>query len=368
MVYSALMKKALGLVRYTLDDAGLGLQDSRFSRHGNHEPDPDAPLVLVACSGGRDSLALAAVTRIVAASRGLRCGAVIVDHQLQEGSAEVASQAARTCTELGLSPVNVVPVSVTATGQGTEAAARQARYTALDQTSVRLGAAAVFLAHTQDDQVETVLLSLLRGSSPTAMTGMPRTTVRSGVLFARPFLDLKRRETTSLCEQNGLTWWDDPTNAEYLGEVALSNTALPLRSRVRKLLVPIFRELGGEASIEHIATVADSLRQDAEYLDTQAAAALEAARLPGKTAPDAAALVRLDTDVLSGLHPAIRTRVLAQAVSETGHPATRAHIEALDALVTNWHGQAEVRISRGFWGRRHQHVIELCQDGGHANS
>ena len=90
MVYSSRLRKGIGELRAALESAGLGLQDARFARHGEHAPDVDAPLIMVSCSGGRDSMALAAVAAKTCASLGLRCGAIIIDHQLQQGSAGVA--------------------------------------------------------------------------------------------------------------------------------------------------------------------------------------------------------------------------------------------------------------------------------------
>lgn len=131
MAYSAAMKQAIGAVREQLAGAGFGLADSRFAHHGVHSVDPHAPLVLVACSGGRDSLALAAVAHTVASAWGMRCGAVIVDHGMQPGSAVVAQRAAAQCDQLGLAPVIVRTVHVRVGGEGAEAAARDARYEAL---------------------------------------------------------------------------------------------------------------------------------------------------------------------------------------------------------------------------------------------
>ena len=127
MVYSAGMKAAIGSVRQSLEQAGITRASEEFAAHGEHEPQPDAPLVLVACSGGRDSMALSAVSHIVCASLGVRCGAVIIDHRLQEGSDAVARQAAERCRALGLGPVRVVELDVPARTQrelGTEAVAR----------------------------------------------------------------------------------------------------------------------------------------------------------------------------------------------------------------------------------------------------
>ncbi len=129
-------------------------------------------LVLAACSGGQDSLALAAALAFVAPRAGLRAGAVTVDHGLQEGSAEHAARLMPTLSGLGLDPVLVATVAVAGPG-GPEAAARTARYAALEKTAADVGAAAVLLGHTLDDQAETVLLGLARGSGPRSLAGMP---------------------------------------------------------------------------------------------------------------------------------------------------------------------------------------------------
>ena len=132
MVYSSRLRKGIGELRAALESAGLGLQDARFARHGEHAPDADAPLIMVACSGGRDSMALAAVAAKTCASLGLRCGAIIIDHQLQQGSAGVAWATADRCVALGLDPVRVRAIDVPdSRGIGVEAAAREARYHAI---------------------------------------------------------------------------------------------------------------------------------------------------------------------------------------------------------------------------------------------
>lgn len=112
MVYSSRLRKGIGELRAALESAGLGLQDARFARHGEHAPDVDAPLIMVSCSGGRDSMALAAVAAKTCASLGLRCGAIIIDHQLQQGSAGVARATADRCVALGLDPVRVRAIDV----------------------------------------------------------------------------------------------------------------------------------------------------------------------------------------------------------------------------------------------------------------
>ena len=152
---------------------------------------PAGATVLVACSGGTDSVALAAALAFEAERAGIRAGAVVVDHALQPGSAQVAAQAAQRLSSLGLDPVDVVTVEVTASGDGPEAAAREARYAALEAAADRHRAVAVLLGHTRDDQAEQVLLGLARGSGTRSLAGMPAS--RSAVsCWQRGTLTLRR--------------------------------------------------------------------------------------------------------------------------------------------------------------------------------
>ena len=209
MVYSSRLCKGIGELRAALESAGLGLQDARFARHGEHAPDVDAPLIMVSCSGGRDSMALAAVAAKTCASLGLRCGAIIIDHQLQQGSAGVARATADRCVALGLDPVRVRAIDVPdSRGIGVEAAAREARYHAIvDACS---DASAVLLAHTKNDQAETVIIGLLRSAGLDAVCGMNGSFIRDGVRFLRPWLNVTREETTGICEDLRLAWWTIP--------------------------------------------------------------------------------------------------------------------------------------------------------------
>ena len=239
---------------------------------------PDA-LVLVACSGGADSLALAATAAFVAPRAGLRAGAVVVDHGLQPGSDDVAATAARACHGLGLDPVEVRSVVVGGAG-GPEAAARDARYEALEAAAREHGAAAVLLAHTLDDQAETVLLGLARGSGARSLAGMPP--VR-GVL-RRPFLGLRRADTEAVCRAVGLSWWDDPTNGPAPGPGVDSGPSLPLRSRVRTELLPELERVLGPGVPAALARTAAQLRDDADVLDALAADLLARATAEGDVA------------------------------------------------------------------------------------
>ena len=153
-------------------------------------------LVLAACSGGADSLALAAALAYEAPRPALRAGGVTVDHGLQPGSAERARRVAAVLAGLGLDPVEAVPVTVAAGpgAGGPEAAARGARYQALDEAAGAPAPAAVLLGHSLDDQAETVLLGLARGSGARSLAGMAARRGR----YRRPLLGV-RRATTAGC-------------------------------------------------------------------------------------------------------------------------------------------------------------------------
>ncbi|GED11628.1 tRNA lysidine(34) synthetase TilS [Cellulosimicrobium cellulans] len=312
-------------------------------------------LVLVACSGGADSTALAAATAFVAPRLGLRAGAVVVDHGLQAGSAGVAADAAERCRGLGLDPVEVRRVLVPASGDGPEGDARAARYAALDAAATDHGAAAVLLGHTLDDQAETVLLGLARGAGARSLAGMP---ARRGV-HRRPFLALRRADTEAVCRTLGLAWWDDPTNGPAASGDAPGppgTAPLPLRSRVRARVVPALVDVLGPGAVPALARTAGLLRDDADLLDALAADLLAAALVVpagGEDGPvdeptaSGARAVVLDAEVLATAHPALRRRALRTAALRAGCPAGdlfAVHVDALDALVTAWRGQGPVHL------------------------
>jgi tRNA(Ile)-lysidine synthetase-like protein len=291
---------------------------------------------------------------------GLRAGAVVVDHRVQAGSAAVAARAGAACEGLGLDPVLVRAVHVDGAG-GPEAAARRARYAALEAAARETGAAAVLLGHTLDDQAETVLLGLARGSGARSLAGMAP--VRGP--FRRPLLGLRRADTLAACAALGLEPWHDPTNDADGG---------PLRSRVRGVVLPLLERELGPGVAEALARTAAQLRADSDALDAQAADLLVRAAAEtdddGRdddghhagarhTAGHCAAGHRLaghrglDVDALASSAPAVRLRALRLAALAAGAGALRAeHVAALDALVTRWHGQGPVALPGGVVGHR----------------
>src|SRR5437868_3390861 len=255
-------------------------------------------LVLAACSGGADSLALAAALGFVAPRAGLRAGLLTVDHQLQEGSGTRAEKVAGLATGLGLEFGEALTVQVGAEG-GPEAAAREARYRALGQAAERLGARAVLLGHTRDDQAETVLLGLARGSGPRSLSGMAAVVGR----YRRPFLDLGRSTTQAACVALGLDYWDDPHNDDPRFT----------RVRVRSTVLPMLEAELGPGIAQALARTAGLARQDADALEEWAERAFGDCALS-----DTDEGVRLAVQGLEGLPAAGRQRALRKAVIAAG--------------------------------------------------
>ena len=302
-------------------------------------------LVLAAVSGGPDSLALAAGLAFEAPRSGVRAGAVVVDHRLQPGSAAVAADVAARLVELGLEPVVIEAVDVGRQG-GPEAAARTARYAALEAAASRFGAVAVLLGHTLDDQAETVLLRLARGSGARSLAGMP---ARSG-WFRRPLLGVSRRTTAACCAASGLTPWQDPHNAD------------PgfARVRVRSFALPALEQAVGPGVTEALARTADLLRDDDDALEAWADRLSADASVGGP--PEAG----LDATVLAAAPAAVRRRVLRRAVVAAGVPPgalTAGHLYAVDALVARWHGQGGVGLPGGVVAERRCGRLHLAPAG-----
>ncbi len=274
--------------------------------------------VLVACSGGADSLALLAATVFESRGRPWSVVGVTVDHALQDGSAERAEDVVRQMTALGVDETMGIRVSVEAPGIGPEAAARQARYAALSQAAERLGAPLVLLGHTSDDQAETVLLGLTRGSGGRSIAGMRRRYVEGGTTFARPLLDLTRAETEQACRAQGIDWWEDPHNDDPRFT----------RSRLRRRVLPVLEEELGPGVARALARTADLLQQDLGSLDELADDALESARADGG----------INVAWLEMQPPAILTRVLRRAAVDAGARSAELTKQHVDALAVLMHG------------------------------
>ncbi|MGV1003334.1 MAG: tRNA lysidine(34) synthetase TilS [Candidatus Nanopelagicales bacterium] len=282
-------------------------------------------LILVALSGGADSLALCAAATRVGAEQGFIVDAAVVDHQLQRESAAVAQRACGQAELLGVRHAEVLPVEVATSGAGgLEAAARSARYSALGAAADSAGAATVLLGHTRDDQAETVLLGLARGSGTRSLAGMA---ARNG-LWRRPLLALPRAVVSAAAEaaeedDERLRPWEDPHNA---------NTRFR-RVRVRRELLPALEDVLGPGATAALARTAELARADADALDALAAEALLAARSEASrlTAPPAA-LAWLAVPQLLAAAPAIRSRALRSFLIAAGVPGDDLSFEQVSTL------------------------------------
>ncbi|MEU4316297.1 tRNA lysidine(34) synthetase TilS [Nocardia sp. NPDC024068] len=282
---------------------------------------PGGAAVAVALSGGADSLALTAAARAEYAV----VHALVVDHGLQDGSDRVAATAAETAYALGCCSARVLPVRVGGPG-GMEAAARTARYTALEAAR---GDMPVLLGHTLDDQAETVLLGLGRGSGARSIQGM----APYDEPWGRPLLEIRRGTTREFCADLGLTPYEDPHN------LSPEFTRVRLRTEVLPLLEDV---LGGGAALA-LARTAGQLREDNAVLDELAV------ELLGRAGPGAA----LDCAVLAAGAPAIRRRAVRAWLLDQRVPAvTGAHLRRIDELVVAWRGQGGVAVGGGERGTR----------------
>jgi tRNA(Ile)-lysidine synthase len=274
----------------------------------------------VALSGGPDSLAL---TGTAASLRPTT--ALIVDHGLQPGSAAVAATAQQQAKRLGCVEAQILCVQVDGVG-GPEAAARDARYRALaDARHDR----PVLLAHTLDDQAETVLLGLGRGSGARSIAGMRR----YDPPWCRPLLEVRREVTHAACAELGLSAWHDPHNADRRFT----------RSRLRHEVLPLLEEVLGGGVAEALARTATALRADTELIDSLIDQAMSTAATPGG----------LDARVLTALPDPVRRGVIRSWLIAGGAIGlTDKQIRGVDTLVTTWRGQGGVAVGSALRRRR----------------
>ena len=280
--------------------------------------------VLVAVSGGADSLALAAALVPESKNALVNLVGVTIDHRLQKNSGEQAERVRTQLFELGISEIEIVKVEVVMI-DGLEASARRARYAALDAIAEKYNAKLIFLGHTLNDQAESVLLGLARGSGARSLSGMARCAGK----YCRPLLKITRTETLAACAEYSLIPWLDPHNSD-------SQFA---RVRVRTTALPKLEETIGPGITEALARSADLLRDDADALDdwaNQVAADLD--------------LADLEISLLADLPKAVRTRLLRMAIYAAGAPTgsiTADHVASIEAFVTSWHGQGACSLPGG---------------------
>jgi len=274
---------------------------------------------LVAVSGGADSLALAAALLIESKGLALNPIAITIDHQLQENSHLQAERVSEQLKEFGYDEVLTQKVVVTLES-GLESGARDARYAALSKSAEEKKAVKIFLGHTRDDQAETVLLGLARGSGARSLSAMA---LVNGI-YVRPLLGVTRQETEAACKDFGLEFWNDPHNL---------NTEFT-RVKVRREVIPYLEEHLDPGISRALVRTAALLRDDADALDEWAA----------REATD------LDCQRLSQLPRAIRTRIIRMAALGAGATPgqlTFEQVGAIDALISAWKGQGAVSLAGG---------------------
>jgi tRNA(Ile)-lysidine synthase len=302
----------------------------RAVRESLIEVPADAP-VIVACSGGADSLALAAAVAWVAETNQRLAGAVVVDHALVPGSDGVAARAAAQCEALGLLPVVVRRVDATARpgGAGPEGAAREARRTALLDEAQAQSAAAILLGHTLDDQAETVLLGLARGSGGRSLSGMAPVTGP----FRRPLLGVARSVVRQSVIDLGLEPAEDPQNRDpHFARV-----------RVRETVLPMLEQQLGPGIAQALARTAQLLRADTDVIHSLAHTAMS----------DLGAEPQIEA--LRELPEAVRTRVLRHMAIAAGCRAdalSRDHITMIDRLVCDPRVSGPIDLPSGIAAHR----------------
>jgi tRNA(Ile)-lysidine synthase len=293
--------------------------------------------VLVAVSGGADSLALAYALSIEAQKLAICVIGVTVDHQLQNTSSEQAQKVVKQLSEFGVKcHVKKVTVDIK---EGLEASARKVRYEAINEVVKQENAVAVFLGHTKDDQAETVLLGLARGSGTRSLSGMAHHNGK----YVRPLLEITRIQNEDFCKEVGLDYWNDPHNQD-------SQFA---RVRVRNEALPILEKTIGPGISGALARSAHLLRDDADALDHWA-----------KREEIHLDLEDLDCLHLETLPRAIRTRILRTAIYAAGAPSgsvSADHISAVEALITAWSGQSALNLPGGVKVERISGRLSLSQ-------
>ena len=253
-----------------------------------------------------------------------RIEGVSVDHQLQSQSSVQAEKVVAALLKMGIEKTHVVKVDVEIT-DGLEASARRARYAALDACAEKTGAVFIFLGHTRDDQSESVLLGLTRGSGARSLSAMA---ARNGK-YIRPLLSITREETLGACAEAQLDPWDDPHNADKTFT----------RVRVRHDVIPHLEKNLGPGISAALARTASLLRDDADALDQWAEE-----EILGLDLHD------LDCTYLQGLPRAIRSRIIRRAIYATGAPSgslTTEHVGAVEALICAWNGQGPAHLPGG---------------------
>ncbi|MCY1358093.1 tRNA(Ile)-lysidine synthase [compost metagenome] len=308
-----------------------------------------APVIAVALSGGRDSVALLHAACVATQGTAARVVALHVHHGLQAAADEWDRFCEALCAQWQVGYfVRRVAVQPAA-GEGVEAAARRARYAALAAMCADSGARLLLFAHHQDDQVETVLLRLFRGAGVAGMAGMPAMRpldAHGGVMLLRPWLDVSRDEIDAYCAANALRWIDDPSNADARYARNALRAHLPA-------LVSAFPALRA-----NVVQAAAHFAQASELIDQLAAAAMAQLAHPGR---DADTLAELDLAGLRALPAAQADAVLRLWLRDLGTRApSTARLAAMRAQLVAHEGGEPAIAHDGLVLRRFRNRVLAC--------
>ncbi|WP_167132090.1 tRNA lysidine(34) synthetase TilS [Paramicrobacterium chengjingii] len=292
--------------------------------------------VLACVSGGADSMALAAALAFEAKARSIRVHSITVDHGLQPGSGTVAERTAQTLATWGIE-AHIEQVTVTDAG-GPEAAARNARYRAIDAVADRTGVELVMLGHTLDDQAESVLLGLARGSGAGSLKAMVPLNGR----YARPLLGVRRKQTRDSCMARGIEVWDDPQNDDDAFA----------RVRARRIVLPVFEKELGPGIAEALARTAEQSREDEDAFEQMIEEFIEEVCEPAEAG------IAVEVSALAHNPAALRNRLIRYvAQAEFGASLSRTHTLAIAALVTDWRGQGPINVPGISVSRRGDRIV-----------
>jgi tRNA(Ile)-lysidine synthase len=279
--------------------------------------------LLIAVSGGADSLALASAVLFESKKLQLNIASVTIDHGLQKASAKVAEQTLEKLHQIGITEAWSKKVKVGTKG-GPEAAARDARYKALESIRIESKSDFIVLGHTANDQAETVLLGLTRGSGSKSLSGMSTRSER----LLRPLLSIERKTTEQFCKEENISPWQDPQNKDLKF----------LRVRIRKVVLPFLEKQLGNGIFSNLIRTSSQLKEDDQYLSGVAEKAFK------KIAKTSTRTVILDQPGLSKLPAAIRNRVIKSAIDYFEVDSSRVHVLAVADLILNWHGQKPLAL------------------------
>lgn len=312
--------------------------------------------IVVAVSGGADSTALLLAIEELKTHNKIHAGICVahLDHKLREGSSRDAKWVAELSEKLGFRSVigrSKVAEIAAAGGDNLEQAAREARYAFLERTAKRVSANYVLTAHTMDDQAETVLLRLMRGSAASGLGGMEalRPLAKNGsIKLARPLLWARRIETEDYCRLRKVEFLRDEMNEDQKFA----------RVKVRKQLLPLMQSFNNRV-VEALSRTAAQLREDGAVLFNDSGDLLRRASLSDDE--DETERRALDVTLLAGAPPALRRRALRQWLTEARGSARRlemVHLVAVEGLLTRAGGKV-VELPGGGRVRRKRNRLEF---------